>query len=440
MAEDSTGQEEQYTRPVDEAEARSWLHENGSTAFPGLESYSDEQVSTIVFSAIRDGAPKNMALDDWALQRFARIYQTNETQFDAQVMQPAYEVGVLIGSLFRAVQRVVTRNLSQRELAKPQSAEELLAKQLPPLRYFVQEILTEGLTILGGKPKKGKSCLALDMSLALAIGRQAFQKFDTEQARVLYVSLEDGERRLQTRLRKIQPNLKTPKGLDFLYEFPHLGGGALEALQGYAKSYNVIILDVLGRMLPQQQTIRKNLSEYQEFTEHLGPIQKFAQEEHIAILIIDHVRKAGADDIFDTIIGSQGKWGTADNGMVYERKGEEKDAVLHIAGRDLDEQKIVLTMMDGHLEFLGKGESFEVDSEQNKIIKVLEEEGRPMSIPEIMKAVGIGEQHYKRFRVVMHRLYNNDRVGRTKKRGLYTLYGHDRQSDWDDKDLETVPF
>ena len=317
---------------------------------------------------------------------------------------------------------------------QPQTSTHLLKQEFPPLRYFVDEILTEGLTILGGKPKKGKSYLSLDMSLSIAVGRQAFRKFDTEQARVLYVSLEDGPRRLQTRLRQLQPNIATPEGLDFVYEFPRLGDGALEALQHYAKTYSVIILDVLGRMLPQMQSVRKSLSEYQEFTELLGPIQKWATTAHVAVLLIDHVRKAAAEDIFDTIIGSQGKWGQADNGLVYERKGEEKDGVLHLAGRDLDEGKIVLTLLEGHLEFLGKGESFEMDSEQNRIIKILEEERRPMGIPEIMKAMGVGEQHYKRFRVVMHRLYSEDRVGRTNKRGLYTLYGHDRQIDTEDYD------
>ena len=128
-------------------------------------------------------------------------------------------------------------------------------------------------------------------------------------------------------------------------------------------------------------------------------------------------------------MGSQGKVGAADHALIYSRKGQEKDGVLEVLSRDLEEEKYVLTLADGHLEFLGKGESFEVDSEQNRIIKVLEEERRPMGIPEIMKAMGISDQHYKRFRVVMHRLYNEDRIGRTNKRGLYTLYGHDRMAE-----------
>jgi len=366
-------------------------------------------------------------------------YQADPIQWGA-IKQRFKEIGGNPFDLEKAVQASlgshgVTEGHST-QFAHPESATHLLQKEFAPLRYFVDEILTEGLTILGGKPKKGKSYFCLDMSLAIAVGRQAFQRFATERARVLYVSLEDGPRRLQTRLKKIQPNLATPEGLDFLYEFPRLGTGALEALQHYAATYQVIVLDVLGRMLPQMQTIRKNLSEYQEFTELLGPIQRFAQEAHIAILLIDHVRKAAAEDIFDTIIGSQGKWGTADNGLVYERKGEEKDAVLHIAGRDVEEQKFVLSLIEGHIAFLGKGEVYELDAEQNRVITLLGEERRPLGAMEIMKSLGIHPDHYPRFRQVMQRMYNDDRVGRTK-RGQFTLYGHDRTYE---EYVEPIPF
>lgn len=308
---------------------------------------------------------------------------------------------------------------------QPQTSEALLAKHFDPLQYIVSEILHEGLTLLAGKPKKGKSYLALDMSLAIAVGRLAFRHFPTQQRRVLYVSLEDGERRLQSRLLKIQPNLTTPKGLDFLYTFPRLGDGAIEALAHYASAYQVIIIDVIGRILPVVSSVRKNVNEYHEYTELFGQMQALANDKNTALILIDHVRKAGAEDVYDTIMGSQGKWGTADIGLVYERKGEEKDAVLHVAGREVEEQKFVLSLMEGHLAFLGKGEAYELDSEQNRIVKMLEEDAKPMSVVEIMKAMGIHEQHYARFRQVLQRMYTDDRIGRTK-RGLFTLYGHDR--------------
>ena len=113
---------------------------------------------------------------------------------------------------------------------------------------------------------------------------------------MLYVSLEDGERRLQRRMRQIQPNIATPENLYFLYEFPRLGDGALEALQYYAKTFQVIIIDTLGRILPRETPARKSLSEYQEMTDVLGAIQGFAKANRMAIVVIDHVRKASVED------------------------------------------------------------------------------------------------------------------------------------------------
>ena len=164
----------------------------------------------------------------------------------------------------------------------------------------------------------------------------------------------------------------------------------------------------------------------------LGPIQKMAEHLNVAIVLIDHMRKASSEDDIDTIIGTQGKGGSADNILIYARKGEEKDGVLKASGRDLDDEKFILSLVDGHLEFLGKGEIYDLDSEQNKIITILVEEHRPMSTHEIMRAMGIqGDTHYQRFRKVLYRLYAEDRIGRTN-RGLYRLYGDDRE--------EGVPF
>jgi len=40
----------------------------------------------------------------------------------------------------------------------------------PPIRWIVPDVLPEGATILAGRPKLGKSWMALDMALAVARG------------------------------------------------------------------------------------------------------------------------------------------------------------------------------------------------------------------------------------------------------------------------------
>lgn len=418
-------QEVRYTAPITKEDIDT-LRED-IDQFPGMSALSHEAFADTIFGVVKGGAAKKLILSDWVLDRWITVKNENLNQFLRLIVQPASEVGIQRFLLEEAITyRLQTRNGA---FPVPCTATELLQQHFDPLHCFVEEILAEGLTILAGKPKKGKSYLALDMSLAITAGRPAFNKFWTEKVNVLYVSLEDGPRRLQRRLLQIKPDLITPKGLDFLHGFPRLGDGAFEAIAHYAQTYQVIIIDVIGRILPPQTPARKSLSEYQEFTDLLGPIQQLGQDKHISIVVIDHLRKASVEDEGDAIMGSQAKVGVADHALIYSRKGEEKDGVLQIISRDLDEQKLVLSMVNGHLEFLGKGEVYETDSEQNRIIRLLEEEARPMAIPEIMKAMGIsGDAHYKRFRVVMHRLYDTDRVGRTK-RGLYRLYSSDDKDD-----------
>jgi AAA domain len=378
-----------------------------------------------------DGNPGNAYWhDDSTLLDVAPLLKVRTAK--SRILSAARKQGIVIEEFLAAVEEVSRTRNGQAPYPQPISGTQTLRTEHDPLRCFVEEILAEGLTILAGKPKKGKSCVALDMSLSISVGRQAFMKFPTLHARVLYVSLEDGPRRIQRRLKGIQANLTTLTHLDFLYTFPRLGAGAFEALAHYAETYQVIIIDTLGRILPTQNTTRQSLSEYQLLTDVLAPIHQLAEDNRMAIVTIDHLRKASVDDDIDGVIGSQAKGGMADHLLFYTRKGREKDGVLQVLGRDLDDEKFVLSMVDGHLEFLGKGEIYELDSEHNKIITILGEEARPMGVRDIMLAMGIhGDTHYERFRKVLQRLYKDDRIGKTQ-RGLYRLYGEDR--------AEGVPF
>jgi AAA domain len=79
------------------------------------------------------------------------------------------------------------------------SAAELRGKKFPALKYIVPEILAEGCTLIAGRPKLGKSWLMLDIGIAVAAGRYCLGENKCEQGDVLYLALEDNERRLQRR-------------------------------------------------------------------------------------------------------------------------------------------------------------------------------------------------------------------------------------------------
>src|SRR6516225_8080807 len=91
------------------------------------------------------------------------------------------------------------------------TAEELQTKQFKPVRIILPNLIPEGVTILAGKPKIGKSWLLLDICLAIAGDRFVLGEIKGGQGDVLYLALEDNERRLKKRVDKILQSAAAPE-------------------------------------------------------------------------------------------------------------------------------------------------------------------------------------------------------------------------------------
>ena len=89
-------------------------------------------------------------------------------------------------------------------------------QKFAPLDYAVDGLVPEGLGVLAGPPKKGKSFLVADIGLAVASGGKALRELATVQRPVLYLVLEDGHRRLRSRFRRILPGKHIPAGIQVI--------------------------------------------------------------------------------------------------------------------------------------------------------------------------------------------------------------------------------
>src|SRR5436190_17685404 len=90
------------------------------------------------------------------------------------------------------------------------TAAELADMIFPPVSYVVDGYIAEGLTILAGRPKAGKSWLALNFGTAVASGGVALGSVRVEVGDVLYLALEDNRRRLKQRLKQIMQGAPAP--------------------------------------------------------------------------------------------------------------------------------------------------------------------------------------------------------------------------------------
>jgi len=120
-----------------------------------------------------------------------------------------------------------------------QTLKDLRLKTFPPIKYIVPGLICEGVVLLAGKPKVGKSWLALDIALAVAADRFCLGDRKPVQGPVLYLALEDGERRMQTRVGKFLPTFGGDWPIDFHYmtDCPRADQGGVEEIDKWCEQH-----------------------------------------------------------------------------------------------------------------------------------------------------------------------------------------------------------
>jgi hypothetical protein len=226
------------------------------------------------------------------------------------------------------------------------TADELMAHVFPPPRWAVPELVAEGLTLLAGPPKVGKSWLSLGLALDVARGGRALGYVDVEQGDVLYLALEDTGRRLQSRLRTLLGGHPAPRALTLATACERMPEGSARIRKWLDEhpGARLVVVDVLARVRPGQAP---GAPAYQADYTALAGLKTVADDYGVAVLVVHHTRKAAADDWVDTISGTHGIAGAADAIMVLSRSRGQADAALSITGRDVDETSHALAFTTG---------------------------------------------------------------------------------------------
>jgi len=216
--------------------------------------------------------------------------------------------------------------------------DEILWTEYPPMRWIVEGLIPEGLTILAGKSKAGKSWLLLQMALAVAKG-QSFLGFDTVTTKAVYLALEDSERRVQSRMKYQQQSGSVNLKILDRWE------GGLDALVRDLPAIpdvQLLIIDTWGRFIGKGKNGKKvDGNDYHDVTENVGRLHSIAKEHGIAVIVCTHTKKGvGADDWLDDVIGSVALVGCADTILKFSRVRKSDEGNLDVTGRDVHEQSI----------------------------------------------------------------------------------------------------
>ena len=296
----------------------------------------------------------------------------------------------------------------------------LLAMDLPPPKWVVPGIICEGLTIFAGKPKLGKSFLALNLALTIAAGGKAIGSIPVKSGDVLYLCLEDRLRRVQDRSRKLLTGLDcgVSNRLHLSTEWPRQDKDGLVFIREWMDSVpapTLVIIDVWVRF---RTPIGNSRSQYDHDYETAAEVKAMADKYGAAIMPVHHCKKAAAEDVLEEISGTFGLAGCADGALILTRARGECEANLFVVGRDVEEDDLALEFDPKTCCWFSHGKAKERTEsllKQNLIALFKSNAGAVLPKSEIAATLKIGEDKLQMMATYLTRMVNEGLIERVRQ-------------------------
>ena len=276
------------------------------------------------------------------------------------------------------------------------TADDILLKEWPEPVCVVPGMLYAGYGILAGRPKIGKSRMALQLAEAEGAGGMFFGK-RLERGSVLYMALEDTPARLKKRM----TDMRWPVGLpvsfltmaDYANEFGDFANGGADKIAHAIEKhkYRLVVVDTFSRAIQQTAPRNGDQNDPLSMMRLIAPIQEAAHSHNSAVLFIDHHRKNGmtGDDAITDVYGSVAKSGVADTVWgLYKERGKP-GAKLQVVGRDTGAEVTLQIHMDGITGIWqcdGEADKLEITARRREIIDFLSVNGKS-KLSEIAKSL-----------------------------------------------------
>lgn len=259
---------------------------------------------------------------------------------------------------------------------------------IQPPQALIPGLIPCGFTIIGGRPKVGKTYLALQLGLGLASGGLVLGRIATNGPRdVLYLALEDGPARIKARLQQLSEVAAPSDQLSFVFDA--IPEELLAFLSEWAQDHpgGVIVVDTLARVLPRPKAQR---NAYEESYANLSTLADLTRAYNVNLIGIHHLRKGNPDpdntDITAELAGGTG-YAAVPDGILILRPGPGYTE-LHVICRDWPREVYALEF-EGHWIFRGRAEDVRLTEQQREILELARAYGGRITASQLAKALGI---------------------------------------------------
>lgn len=217
--------------------------------------------------------------------------------------------------------------------------ETLMDKRLPKRTFCIETLLPDGITMLGGAPKIGKSWMVLEMGLHIAKGIP-FWNLPTKQGTVLYLALEDSFARIQNRLNRLTDDV--PNNIFFATMSGTLANALCSQIEHFFSEHRNTVLIIIDTF----QIVRNNGidTSYANDYDEVRKLKALADSLKISLLLVHHLRKQGDSNPLNKLSGTTGISGAMDAVFILDvSKRNARGATLFCTGRDIESREMELS-------------------------------------------------------------------------------------------------
>lgn len=230
----------------------------------------------------------------------------------------------------------------QVEKLKTIDADTLLSTPMRKTLFVVDGLIPQGLSVLSGSSKIGKSWLMLWLGIQVARGQPVWE-FETHKSDVLYLCLEDTYARIQSRLYQIAD--EAPPELRIATTSFQIGNGLEQQIEQYLSDFpktKLVIIDTFQKVRDSKSTGGKS-GMYAGDYDDVSALKNISDKYGIAVVVVHHVRKLkDVSDPFNEVSGSTGITGAADTNFVLKRSRANETGTLLATGRDIAYQELTV--------------------------------------------------------------------------------------------------
>ena len=280
-----------------------------------------------------------------------------------------------------------------------EGADDLVARDLPPVRMVVGNVIPAGLLLLAGDPKAGKSLLMQDLALSVATGEPAWGDLAVEAGDVLYLANEGGQRSFKGRLEAMLAGVPAPARLRIAYKSEPLGERLEFQLETWLNEHpeaRLIVIDTYSSVAPESRGVNRHQEDYNALA---GLADLANRYPDILLVVIHHTRKAEGEDVMHRISGSQGMTAATDGNAVLSRHTAARQCVLSVRPRNAEESDLVIERDSATLRWQVKGENerAQLSDGRQRILDHLDQNPAGSSPKDVAAALDLSPENARKY-------------------------------------------